>query len=312
VGFRPAAQLAADLEQALESARPSRALLGRLGPEAMDDPSARFDLARALLNEASPAADAEALEHLLWCYDHGGRSATFAPLRNGPVVLRLAHLAARAPEAREALRSRRDRLQAAVEQGVARPAEVEDYAALSRALGERARALALYDRLSTAGHPGARLRGNLGQALLDELLASGRDRDALEVVGDPIARVEARIETQRRAALHPVPGAEPLQDHARELVALEGLRWFGPLITVERRPDALALADRLLAFDPTGRTAARLVETAARRNAPGLAREVGRRAAPRLSPEGRLALDEALSALTPAESPAQTATPRHE
>ncbi len=290
VGVRDAAQLQVELGKLLEAARPSRALLAGFGPGAMDNPGRRFELARALVGER---AHGEALEHLLWCYDRGGKSDPgFRAVRNGAVLAQLLLVAREHEPAKLALDTRRAAARAAVEAGVASPELVVDFVSLCRGLGRRDEPIAVYDTL-VPGHPGRAVRRHLFEEVVFDLVAKGRDADALEGAGDPTARVERRIEEQKLASLRPIAGAEALQLRARQRVVEEGLLWYGPLLRTDRRLEANALADRLIAFEPSDATFAQLVRIALASGKTGAAKDVLTRGRAMLSADRRPALEAA-------------------
>ncbi|MBI1381011.1 MAG: hypothetical protein GC161_07985 [Planctomycetaceae bacterium] len=293
VGHREGPELARSLSGLLEAARPSRALAATLSPADMERPLRRLELANVLVAEK---AFGEALEHLLWCYDLGAsKDPTFAALRNGPVIAQLGRVARDHEAARLALETRQAQARASLVAGLAKGGVAADFAALSRAIGRRGDVLALYDALAAPDAPGRTLRASLFEEVARDLVAAGRDRDALEGAGDPLGRLEQRIEEQRRAAQHPVPGAENLQLLSRQRAVNEGLLWFGPLLRTDRRVEANAVADRLVNFDPSDATFAELVRIAAASGRSAVARDLVLRARAAL-PADRRPLLEAVAA----------------
>lgn len=292
-GYREAPDLLRSVGGLLEAARPSKALVAKLSPAEMERPVRRLELANVLVGEK---AFGEALEHLLWCYDVGAsKEPTFAALRNGPVIAQLGRVARDHEAARLALETRQAKARASLVSGLAKGDVAADFAALSRALGRRGDVLALYDALAAPDAPGRTLRASLFEEVARDLVAAGRDRDALEGAGDPLGRLEQRIEEQRRAAQHPVPGAENLQLLSRQRAVNEGLLWFGPLLRTDRRVEANAVADRLVNFDPSDATFAELVRIAAASGRSAVARDLVLRARAAL-PADRRPLLEAVAA----------------
>src|SRR5688572_1360274 len=126
---------------------------------------------------ARDGKQAEALTEFLWCYDEGMvRVGSFRAVRSSFLVGEIGALAKSYPPAAEALRVRRDQAERGMIAG-SRQASRE-YAALNHALGENAKNLALFDRL-TPDDPQHR---ELGSRVYNELANAGRYKDAASVM----------------------------------------------------------------------------------------------------------------------------------
>ncbi|HEV8323471.1 MAG TPA: thioredoxin family protein [Myxococcota bacterium] len=272
VGSRETAVLLA----ALDAAKDGKDAVTRAGELAAGggatDPEAHLAYARALIAKDRPA---EALPELLWCFDRGGDTPSFAETRLDDVVPRLGALAPKLPAAGVELRRRRDdatlALSAAGGAGApsaaARDAAVRgarDVAALNLALGEATRTLALYDTLR-AGGPATATGAEALLPLAAPLLADAhRYADLLAATGDVAALVTRTLEEHdAQEATLKAAGAKPASIDARRAAVVERLAvYYEALLGVGRRADADALAARLYALDGSSATR-RLLERAA-------------------------------------------------
>ena len=112
VGYMEAAKFREALTATLAGKTSLQQARDAMKPDDSRNPSARMKLARQLTQAGQYA---EALEHLLWCYDHGTEAdPAFVGVANSFLPAQLGQLARKYPPAVEALKARRDPLQAKV------------------------------------------------------------------------------------------------------------------------------------------------------------------------------------------------------
>jgi hypothetical protein len=115
------------------------------------DPMERMNLGKELLREGRPA---DALGHYLWCFDEGMKATpAFAGVRLSFLLREIADLGKAYPPAREALRTRRDTLEARLKPGSSDAYQILELTALNEKLNEPQKNLDLAGRFLEL-HPG--------------------------------------------------------------------------------------------------------------------------------------------------------------
>ncbi len=158
-----------------------------------DDPMLRMKLAGELAREDKHAA---ALEHYLWCLDHGAeKSPEFVGVRLSYLPMQIAALGREYAPARAALVERRDTAGKRLREtpAKARHEDVQVYAALNKNLREADKTLELCEHLLKAEPLRPELLRPLLGDVLDPLLEARRYKDLLRVATD----VPALVATQR-------------------------------------------------------------------------------------------------------------------
>jgi len=268
----------------------SRAKLALAGHE--NDPMSRGKYADAL---ARKGRYEEALAEYLWCFDNGEKSRAYTGVRLSILLGDIKRLGAEYPPALDALRARRDvaevRLVAKPDDGTA----AREFVALNRTLGTSRRSLELYDRVSKGQGAENPLKIAFGTDLLPLLVEDRRYGDVLQLFDRPEGFVEGRI---KRHGVLPAP--PHMSDEARK--AIEGVEpmlkaavvedcrpMYEAVVGLGQNESAQRIADRLIAFAPTGDTHATLITAARRAGAHDTARALGDRALASL-PEVQLAV----------------------
>jgi hypothetical protein len=247
----------ADATAALAGADSMSRARDRLKGDKANDPRLRLAYARALMQRGRKQ---EALNELVWCFDHGLKHAPdFNELRESVVVEEIGRLAESLPQAGQALTDRRDRAESALTSGRATPILANDLATLNWQLNDNARTLKIYDQLSDAD-----CRAAMFDYVLDPLLEARRHDDALAGIGEPAPRIRAAIDRhlqlveQLNIAPDDADGQLLIRKMREELTRLGG-RYYETLLGAKRADAAAAMAESLIAFEPTGRTYAMLM-----------------------------------------------------
>lgn len=156
--------------------------------EMLGNPIARMALAKELAKEGKFE---KALDHLVWCFDEGGKNNPgFLPTRSGGLLSQIAELGQSYPPAKEALIQRRDAAEAKLKAGSSDLGLVNDIVRLNRTLDDAGRTIQLFDEIPA----GAPQRGMLAEAIYDELV-NARRYDDLFAVTTPEASYLKRAQT---------------------------------------------------------------------------------------------------------------------
>lgn len=222
----------------------------------------RFKLAQDLINGGGDAATA--LRELIWCYDVGmPRIAGMGPVRTTSLLM-FARLGERYPPALDFLRERRDKMRQTARASEADHEVLGDYVMMNRALKDDAENVAFLDTLAA----GDRRRRTVASASYDYLVENRRYREAAE--GKPVSSIASSFE---RITRHPPSRANPDAERAREFrdfVVKQAATDIEMLAGAGDLENARAHVARVLAFDGTESTRARVREGLARAGRPEL------------------------------------------
>lgn len=219
------------------------------------NPIERQKLAAALVREGKHA---EALEHYLWAYDEGVKHMpSFSGVRGSFLLNEIKTLAASYAPARDALVSRRDELEKTLVANTSPNLLLPmDFVRLNDALDEQGRNLALFDQLPS-DHPA---RPQLIEHAMEQFISESRIQD-VAASGSPETVTDRAIFVAGTASLGGRLDSEMEARMRRNAVAAGG-RGFLVLATVGENDRAIALAEKIIKFDPSAR--AELLQVAER------------------------------------------------
>lgn len=221
------------------------------------DPMERMNLGKELLRQGRPA---DALEHYLWCFDEGLKaSPAFAGVRLSFLLQEIAELGNAYPPAREALRTRRDKLEARLEPGSSDAYQIFELTALNEKLNEPQKNLELVDRLE----PGSPARAAIYRGVADQLIAEQRYAELVDIAvpEDVYGNQLATFETTQKL-LEGKPTAALAQEGLRRNLVKTGVAGVEALAGAGYTERALALARQILRADGTPDTRKLLIERA--------------------------------------------------
>ncbi len=246
-GYRPPEEFIKEAQGILEGKDPLASHRKSLEGKGQDNPMLRLEYADKL---AQMGKREEALKEYLWCYDHGGKSPSFAGVRNSFLLSRITRLGRTWPPAIKALEQRRDPLGARVARGDASWKEVADLASLNRALGEDNANLAIYDRLVKEKTDSPAI-GFLYDSVYPQLLEARRYKDIAEgrEVSVTVARIFERYNSFLKY-LDQLPPAQKEEMKANQILyLLDSLgQSYQVLLGLDRFEEAGELAGRVLEF----------------------------------------------------------------
>jgi hypothetical protein len=230
------------------------------------DPMERMNLGKDLLRQGRPA---DALKHFLWCLDEGMKaSPAFAGVRMSYLLQEITDLGNAYPPAREALRIRRDALQARLNLGSSDAYQILELTALNEKLNEPQKNLDLAAQLE----PDSPARSIIYKGVADQLIAEQRYAELIhiaapeEVYGNQLATLET---TQK--LLEGKPTAAMARESLRRNLIKAGVAGVEALAGAGYTERALALARQILSADHSPDTRPQLIERAQRAGYPGLA-----------------------------------------
>jgi len=244
------------------------------------DPTLRSDLADEL---ARAGRYEEALEHYLWCFDHGlEHRPSYSGVRTSFLLSDIQRLGQSYPRAFAELRLRRDRLKDAVFAGEATRRELVDFTALNDALDQPELSLAAFDALKEQErHVAARsIVYRIDDRLLelrryDDLLRfGGRDRAYFE---NEVRQFDVLSQRHRDRARARGRDVERMLAFMRSQTVDEGCVCFEVLLGCARPDEAALVADDVLKFDAERTTYWKLVDHAVRAGDPKAAERIARR-----------------------------------
>lgn len=210
----------------------------------------------------------EALELLLWCWDHGAEdpSRGFAGVRISFLIMDFQALTRVYPPARTALEERRGELETRLLEGKSNRQETKDFIALNKGLGEEGHTLEAYNTLRSRADEEQAPQGFdplpiLFPAVIPDLLKAGEFEQLLADYGDPQEWFEKNLRRTERM-LRVIEDEELVRIFTIRFVK-DALQLYHALLgTGSHDSEASTLVDKLLAFDSSLDTWNGLMETA--------------------------------------------------
>lgn len=285
-GFRPPKEFLKRAVDVLAGINPADRLKEELAAVGGNDPMKRQSLGKELARQGKHA---EALKHYLWCFDHGNEHHLgYAGVRLSFLLSDISRLGRDYPPALAALRERRDRAAEAVLGGTGTFQNAMEVGALNSELGENDRTLAVYDQLAKANSPrNQELLQAMFSEVLDLLLAAKRYQDVVDGLGDVEETIDHRIAMYRYTAELYKGAPDSPAAFERRWVVEEGGKHYEALLGTDMDATAAKLADRLVKFDTTGETIAKLIRHAVRAGKAATARAAAEEWAKTLTPDQR-------------------------
>jgi thiol-disulfide isomerase/thioredoxin len=264
VGYRKPEQFLKEADDTLGGkdavARAREELAGR-----ENDPMARKQFAKAL---ADSGRLEEALAEYLWCFDVGKDAASFHGVRVSFLLAEIAALGRRHPPAIEALEKRRDEAQTALSAGTGDDGDVTDLCALNKYLSTPEKTLALYDRMKADGLLGEELARAFVRRIDDLLIDAKRYSQLVEGTGDVEEKVNRLFELHSRTASATSDESEEsrkmIETVSRQHTVKNVSKWYEVALATGEKTLAARIADKVIAFDPSGFAYATLIERASR------------------------------------------------
>lgn len=226
---------------------------------------------------AEEGRHAEALEEMLWCYDHADQfGAGFGKIRLSFLLPELGKLAGKHPPARAALVRRRAEAEKPLapyyrdaDQAPPPNAKVPldralELAAIDRALGVTDKTVAVFDRLSAESPGGRAIRQAMFEDVLDPLLKAQRYADIVAAAGDVFGRIDGAIRSYREDLSTGRNPESNLAIYLRQQVCIEGGKYYEALLGTGRYNEATDLAERIIRFDPSPIAFSQLIDRAVR------------------------------------------------
>lgn len=248
-----------------------------------DDPAAHLSYARALLRGGR---NLEALDELLWAYDHSADRPEFGQARRLEVLRDIGALGRQNPRARQALLERRDRAQQALMAGGESIEEAaREMVALDQATGSTRHVLTVYEELKKReGTPPAVLKILFCDDVVQFLYQAKRYADMIDGMGDPLGHMDTVFGEvlHAREAQELLPGDISVKSN---MAIAEGGRFYEALLALGRGKDAADLAEMMIIFEPRGQTYIALVNSAMKVGAREAAKTLGERGVAE-APEG--------------------------
>lgn len=276
----------------------------------------KIKLAREL---ASSGKQKEALDELLWCFDHGEELGSgFSRMRLTTVLDEIVSLGKSYSPCTEALARRRDQIEETAAKMLASvtatsspdrgalhkvTTRVLEAAAINRVLGESKRQLALYESLNAHGEIGLAIQRMLFPDVLDLLVQQKRYDDIVNLAGDVFQRVEAKIaqynQSNKYGSTMNQRARDNLAMYLKQQVVFESGKYYEALLGVGRYNEAQKLGRRVIQFDPSATAFTTLVQHAITVKAYDAAREMVALAEATLK-SGELGLVRKLATMIPA------------
>ena len=268
-------------------------------PKPVEDGMAKgLDRVKKARESADAGRHKEALEGLLWCFDHGEElGAGFARIRLTTVLDEIVRLSQSLPKAIDELARRRDQIEETVAKMLAGPGikagsdrgllkklseRVLEATAINRVLGESKRQLALYESLSAHGELGLVIQRLMFNDVLDLLVNQRRYDDIVNLAGDVFQRVDEKIRHCEQLGENDSNLSRKAQQnlamYMKQQVVIEAGKYYEALLGVGRLNEAQKLARRVIQFDPSPIAFTTLLQHAITARAYDVAREMATQA----------------------------------
>jgi RNA polymerase sigma factor (sigma-70 family) len=228
-----------------------------LDEETAKDPMKRQFFAEKLMREGKYA---EALEHFLWCWDNGAKTIGYSGVRTSFLINNLKELARKYPEAREALVTRRDALEASILASQAfDPMLVLDLVGLNNGVDEPNRVVNFFDQLPEGHHA----RADLVTYATESFVKANRYLDIVNS-GNPEKMVDDALYGAEVSSKFSPDQSESLKASQRRYIVGIAGRNIEALAGAGQIDRATAVADKILKFDSSAETKAELLKFAER------------------------------------------------
>jgi thioredoxin-related protein len=264
------------------------------------DPSARMEYAQTLTQKGLYK---EALEEYLWCYDHGLEySKGFTGVRLSFLLSDIYKLGKTYQPALDALQQRRDSVEKRIGDGSTNFADLMDLVALNRSFKEENRTLLTFDSLKTKGKETEAVRVMMVDLISDQLLAQRRYADIAEGI-DLVSKINIAIQIYERLfekiSKEQTTDREAQQQYLTYLktrTGKDGAKYYEALLGLKRKEEAAKIAERLIAFNPSGSTFVTLIKHAVRVQDEEAVRTLTEKGLKTVKEEERLMIQEASKA----------------
>lgn len=241
---------------------------------AKNDPGLRMEYAEALANKGQYQ---EALDEYLWCFDHGlEHDQSFAGVRASFLLSSIKSLGNAYPPALDALKERRDRAEQAIFSNAAvTRANMLDLSSLNRVLGDNARTVTAFDKLT--GGEAERLKKDMVDIILDQLLAAKRYQDIINYSSDVKAKVDRLVRNHESLKGNDSVNEEMMAS-LKSFTVRKASSYYEALLGVGKAEEAGTLLEQLLNFDASAQTYVLLIKRASVAGARETASALGARA----------------------------------
>jgi thiol-disulfide isomerase/thioredoxin len=280
LGFKDARTFLAAANDLLAGLHLSDRFKKQFEDKGWNDPMLRKEYAQELALERRHE---EALEHFLWCFDHGDENplSGFGGVRLSFLLSDIAKLGKKHPLALVELRKRRDAAQALLLAGTADSRQEAEFSAINRVLGEGRLTLELYDKLATVEPQpvdGRRPdpRATLFKEVFELLVEDRRYEEAVLGLGDPVEHFEQQLALEKARR---VPRRVSLPEDVRERLAASRSRDFvekmsfvyEALAGARHDEQVLRIQQQILEYDAAPESVKTLAEHARRAGRPEIA-----------------------------------------
>ncbi|OWY69622.1 hypothetical protein B7486_19910 [cyanobacterium TDX16] len=279
VGYMPAEGFLEEAKGALSGKDSVTRAKEKLESGDENDPMQRMDYAQALVQKGKHK---EALKEFLWCFDHGlEHRQAFAGVRLSFLLSDIHRLGASYPPALEALQERRDAAEKILlGKGKAKRAQFRgsgafgsrqftaamEVAALNRELGESARTIGVYRKLTTGKKQDPHTLSVILREIIDELMDEKEYALVMAGVPDPINAFEQQVASYESIRTYEKSrkrdGMPSSLGHFKNKAIATGTHYFQALIGIDEPARAKKMAKRVLKFDGSGETYVKLIEAA--------------------------------------------------
>jgi hypothetical protein len=245
-----------------------------------NDPQLRVDLAGAYFDHGLLK---ESCDEYLWCWDHGVESdPSFEATRADFLLREIQRLGRVYTPASDALQERARHLFDRLTGCNASDREVKDFVAIYQTTEREDKILEAFDQMQPDVELCKAMRARLGPYITDALIDARRYTEAVELLGDVKANLEARI-ARYQADVARLQADKSLDFSARIETRLKALRvemarLYEALLGAHEYDPADVVAVRICEFDHKGAEYVALIRGALRAEAHGAAKSIATRA----------------------------------
>ncbi|MFT5286839.1 MAG: thiol-disulfide isomerase/thioredoxin [Planctomycetota bacterium] len=230
-----------------------------------DDVQLRMDRGKAY---AAAGRHEEALADFLFAFEASKNVLSYGGVRLSFLISDITSLGSNYPPAMEAMKRLANESATRLLNGSSTKTDAGDLSALNDALGRNENTLAVYDELTDGDGISGYDHLFLFPKLIDLMLKLKRYEDVLDGAGDVLKRVDEKIAqfefSKDRYAEVDRNAQSDLVEYMKGAVVTEGAKYYEALLGVEDQANAALMVEKLLSFDPSGKTMGLLASTAAR------------------------------------------------